>query len=220
MEKRAISQYSVYMSLNKEQLAAISESILHALPGILLIVLGAIFVKLILERIINVLGHKTNFTRQEIAPARALITWIVFFAAIVLILQTLGLNINGMWAILSTLFAMVAIGFVAMWSVLSNTLCTLLILIFRPFAIGDEIEFPGEPVKGRVIDLNFIYTTLEGEPGVVVQIPNNLFFQKVVKRRHDAAPVSLAEQLRSKTPQPSHLEAQAALRKVLSKPTS
>lgn len=204
--------------MNKDQLTIISEAILHALPGILSIVVGAIVVKFILDRIITLFANKTNFTRQEIEPARSLITWMVYLAAMVFILQVLGLNISGMWTILSALFAMVAIGFVAMWSVLSNTLCTLIILIFRPFAVGDEIEFPGEPVKGRVIDLNFIYTTLEAEPGVVIQIPNNLFFQKVLKRRHDASSVSLAEQLRSKTPQLSQSEAQASLRKAISKP--
>jgi small-conductance mechanosensitive channel len=197
------------MPINKEQLEAISETVLHAMPAILMIIVGALLINMILGRILNILAHKTNFTRQEIEPARSLVFWIVYLAALVLIIQSLGLNISGMWTVLSTLFAMVAIGFVAMWSVLSNTLCTLIILIFRPFAMGDEIEFPGEAVKGRVTDINFIYTTLEVEASVTMQIPNNLFFQKVLKRRHNAIPVSLAAQLRSKAAYRSEAETQS-----------
>jgi small-conductance mechanosensitive channel len=183
------------------QLSYLSEAALHALPSVVLIIAGAVFVNFVLGRILILIAHKISFTRQEIEPARRLAAWIVYIAALAFILQAFGLNIGGMWGVFSAIFAMVAIGFVAMWSVLSNTLCTLIILIFRPFAVGDEIEFPGEPVKGRVIDLNFIYTTLEVEENVVIQVPNNLFFQKVLRRRHGAGPVSLATQLRAKTSQ-------------------
>ena len=94
--------------------------------------------------------------------------------------------------------AMIAIGFVAVWSVLSNVSCTVIMLIARPFNIGDEIEFAGEPIKGRVVDLNFVYTTLQDEEGRLQQIPNNLFFQKMIKRRLNPLPVTLAAQLSSK----------------------
>ena len=41
-------------------------------------------------------------------------------------------------------------------------------------------------VKGRVIDINLLYTTLEESAdsgtGAIVQVPNSLFFQKVLRR--------------------------------------
>jgi small-conductance mechanosensitive channel len=79
----------------------------------------------------------------------------------------------------------------AAWSVLSNLFCALLIVIVGPFRLGDYIEVldtaekPG--AKGRVIDINMLYTTLqdahapEGAPNLL-QIPNSLIFQRVVKR--------------------------------------
>jgi small-conductance mechanosensitive channel len=84
------------------------------------------------------------------------------------------------------------------WSVLSNVSCTVIMLVSRPFHIGDEIEVAGEPITGRVVDLNFIYTTLKDGDGRLVQIPNNLFFQKVIKRRVNPVPVTLAAQLSSR----------------------
>ena len=38
-----------------------------------------------------------------------------------------------------------------------------------------------ENVKGRVIDRNLMFTALREESGSVIQIPNNLFFQKMFR---------------------------------------
>ena len=57
-----------------------------------------------------------------------------------------------------------AVAFFAAWSVLSNLFCALLIFTVRPFRIGNYIEVldtadkPG--AKGRVVDINLLYTTL------------------------------------------------------------
>jgi small-conductance mechanosensitive channel len=74
--------------------------------------------------------------------------------------------------------------------VLSNTFCALLLLTTRPFRVGDYIEVlesgdtPG--LRGTVTAIHLIYTTLtENEPGAVssvLQVPNSLFFQRVVRR--------------------------------------
>ena len=83
-----------------------------------------------------------------------------------------------------------AVAFFAAWSVLSNIFCMLLIATTRPFRLHDQIEVlesgdkPG--LKGRVLDINLIYTTLEesGEngAGTLLQIPNSLFFQRITRR--------------------------------------
>ena len=79
--------------------------------------------------------------------------------------------------------------FFAMWSVLSNLLCAVLIFTVGPFRIGDVVELvdtldkPG--VKGRVIAINLLFTTLLEVPeagGALVQVPNSQFFQKSVRR--------------------------------------
>lgn len=187
-----------------------------AVPTVVLILIGALALNFVLCRALKVLGRRTRFSEQEMVPVYRVIRWVIFVAALVLILGAFGFNVGGLWGVFSTIFAMIAIGFVAVWSVLSNILCTLIIMIFRPFSVGDEIEFAGEPVKGRVKDLNFIYTTLDGGDGSVMQIPNNLFFQKVIRRRHAAAAVSPAEHLRTKRPdalaEPAPIDAAPAAR--------
>ncbi len=187
------------MTFDYADLATLAKSTVHALPAVLLIIVVALFLNLIVGRAMRVVAGRTSLTDTEVQPARALLRWLVNLAAFGFILEVLGVNVSGLWGVLSTILAMVAIGFVAVWSVLSNTLCTVIILVARPFSVGDEVEIPGDNVKGRVTDLNFIYTTLEAEDGALVQVPNNIFFQKVIRRRVGSTSVSLAEQLKAKS---------------------
>jgi small-conductance mechanosensitive channel len=96
-----------------------------------------------------------------------------------------------LWTALTGFAAVAAVAFFAIWSVLSNLFCALLIFTVGPFRIGDRVELidsadkPG--VTGRVVAINLLYTTLEetledGSPGPLLQIPNSLFFQKAVRR--------------------------------------
>jgi small-conductance mechanosensitive channel len=98
--------------------------------------------------------------------------------------------------------AMIAIGFVAVWSVLSNILCTLMLLIFRPFRVGDEVEIVDPAMtaglSGVVRNINLMFTTLRtSNDGEVIdtQIPNNLFFQKLVRKKIGENTFSLEKQI-------------------------
>lgn len=191
------------MNIDTIDFSGFLPAIVRAAPAALLILVVALLLNALIGRALSLLARRTAITEQEIGPVQRTVRWVIGIAALVLILGAFGLNIGGLWGVFSTILAMVAIGFVAVWSVLSNTLCTLIIILFRPFAVGDEVEFPGDNVKGRVIDLNFIYTTLQTDDGCVLQVPNNLFFQKVLRRRPAAVPVSPAAHLRAKQPEPA-----------------
>jgi len=169
------------------------------LPGALTVLVGAFLVNLLVNRALKLLADKTSLEHQHLAPFRRLLRWLIVAAAVVLLLRVVfGVPLDSLWTAFTALFAMIAIGFIAVWSVLSNWLCTFVILLTHPFSVGDEIEFAGEPVRGRVVDLNFVYTTLRSADGSVLQIPNNLFFQKVLKRQRGTSRISLVEQLNAR----------------------
>jgi small-conductance mechanosensitive channel len=141
--------------------------------------------------------------RLALTPVRLAIRYAILVVMALLILSRWGFEINGIVAVIGTVLGLVAIGFVAMWSVLSNFLCTLVLVVLKPFYVGDEIELPTANVRGKVIDLSLVFTTLESAPGETVLVPNNMFFQLIFKRRLGTGAKDLETQLRQSTAQPS-----------------
>lgn len=141
-------------------------------------------------------AHWARLPRLALTPVRVGIRYAILIVTALLILSRWGFEINGIMAVIGTVLGLVAIGFVAMWSVLSNFLCTLVLVVMKPFYVGDEIELPTANVRGKVVDLSLVFTTLESAPGETVLVPNNMFFQLIFKRRIGAMKTDLEQQLR------------------------
>lgn len=173
-----------------ELLVAWREPLIRA-GQVLLIILLAWIAQLILTRAISRLGARYSLLPQEVLqPLRGLLRWLIMGSAFMLVLERLGVSATVLWTALTGFTAVAAVAFFAIWSVLSNMFCALLIFTMGPFRIGDTVEVidsadkPG--VKGRVIAINLFYTTLqdlaEDAAGALLQVPNSLFFQKSVRR--------------------------------------
>lgn len=119
--------------------------------------------------------------------------WLVIIGAGAALLQTWNI-IENVWTTLTGVLALVAIGFVAVWSILSHALCSVILLLSRPFRVGDYIEFVGDDFGGRVKEVNLLYTTVTMDDGGYAQIPNNMVFQKVLKRYPHGKPETKDEE--------------------------
>jgi small-conductance mechanosensitive channel len=97
------------------------------------------------------------------------------------ILGVWGVSVSGLWTFLASVGTLVGVGFLATWTMISNATATLLITIWRPFRLGQDVELLPENLKGRVIDRNLMFTALREKSGTILQIPNNLFFQKMFR---------------------------------------
>ncbi len=153
--------------------------------------IGTILV-VFLQRGVVELGRRLHFAPLAMKPLQVLIRWVGILIVLAVCLDRFHISLG---AYIASILGLVAIGFVAVWSILSNISCTVLLILLKPFQIDDQIEFAGEPVSGRVVDLNFVYTTLLNDEGQSVLIPNNLFFQRVIKKRAGRGGLSLADQL-------------------------
>ncbi len=70
-----------------------------------------------------------------------------------------------------------AVGF-ALKDVVSNLISGIMILVFKPFKVGDLVEVKG--FKGKVSLINLRYTELEDEKGKIL-IPNSVVFKEAVR---------------------------------------
>lgn len=148
----------------------------------------------ILRRAIRVLRQRKHVSEHMVLLLERILRWATLVLAIILVLQSSGL-LQDFWTFLSTILALVAIGFVAVWSVLSNVMCSVILMFSRPFKVGDVIILPSQQLEGEVVNFNLLFTILRAENGELIQIPNNTFFQTPIRRRLGTMDVSLEEQL-------------------------
>lgn len=163
------------------------------LGQVALIILGASLLRMLARRIGDRVWKRYDAPPELVVGSRRVITFLISAAALLLVLQRLGVSGTVLWTAFTGFAAVAAVAFFAAWSVLSNIFCTMLILATRPFRLHDNVELleggdkPG--LGGRVTDINLVYTTLQelddaGEPrGSVLRVPNSLFFQRMVRLR-------------------------------------
>ena len=161
-----------------------------ALVQVALVVAGALLLRWLLLRLVRRVAGRYELPAQIVIIARRAIGFLVGFAAVLLVLRVLGVSGAVLWGAFTGFATVAAIAFFALWSVLTNVFCALLILITRPFRLLDHIELvesgdkPG--LRGRVVDMNLVYVTLaETHPGgfeSVLRVPNSLFFQRATRR--------------------------------------
>ncbi len=161
-----------------------------------LIILVTLLLRSLLHRLINRLGQDKHLPLELVVGSRRLVSFVLFGAALLLILDRLGVSGTVIWTAFTGFAAVAAVAFFAAWSVLSNIFCAVLIYTTRPFGLRDHIELieagdkPG--LGGEVMDINLIYTTLRedaapGRESVYLKVPNSLFFQRAMRLRASAS---------------------------------
>jgi small-conductance mechanosensitive channel len=104
--------------------------------------------------------------------------WLIVVA---LILEVWGVGLGGVWTVLVSVTTVIGVGFLATWTMVSNVTASFFIAIWKPFHLGDTVEVLPENLKGQVADSNLMFVTVREDSGSLLQIPNNLFFQKMFR---------------------------------------
>ncbi|WP_281783993.1 mechanosensitive ion channel domain-containing protein [Sinimarinibacterium flocculans] len=157
---------------------------------VVLVLAVAVLLRVLVHRVIRRTCERYRLPTEMAVGMRRGSGFLIYGAALLLCLERVGVSGMVLWTAFTGFATVGAVAFFAAWSVLSNIFCMLLIATTRPFRLHDQIEVlesgdkPG--LKGRVLDINLIYTTLEesGEngAGTLLQIPNSLFFQRITRR--------------------------------------
>jgi small-conductance mechanosensitive channel len=148
------------------------------------ILIGAAVLSYLLKRPLDLLRRSASRLRlpyeMVLTTTRSLIgvLWVI---VAMLVLEIWGISVGGLWTLLVSAAAIVGVGFLANWTMISNITASLFIDLWRPFHLGDTIAMLPENLSGRVIDRNLMFVVVRENGGAVIQIPNNLFFQKMFK---------------------------------------
>src|SRR6185369_4694157 len=136
--------------------------------GAILIALIGWWVSSFAERVsLKGLLSSSHMDRTVAAFLSSLVRYALLAVTLVLMLQVVGIQATSLVAVIGA--SSLAIG-LALQGTLSNMAAGVMLLIFRPFKLGDSIEVAGK--SGTVQNLNLFFTELAGGDNVQILIPN------------------------------------------------
>jgi small-conductance mechanosensitive channel len=158
-----------------------SETILAAAAIVAAAWVLIVLVNRLLRRVSWRVAQRLHMSYEASLTIARGVTGIVWIVAAMALLNLWGVNLAGLWTVLISGAAVIGVGFLAVWTMVSNITASLFLTFWRPFHLGATVELLPENLKGRVIDRNMMFTAVRDEAGNILQIPNNLFFQKVFR---------------------------------------
>ena len=146
----------------------------HIIIGIV-IFLGFLLIGILLSRLILRVTKNAPTENRPLFVFLAKVTNIVLIIlGIITALGNIGINVSALVASLG--LTSFGLGF-ALKDALSNVLSGILVLIYRPFRINDQVKI-GDAV-GTVVNIDLRYVTLQGDAQRIL-IPNaNLFSNSI-----------------------------------------
>ena len=149
------------------------------------VLIGAFVLSYLLKRpardSLRELTARLRLPYETVLTATRLLIGTLWIVAAMLVLEIWGVSVGGLWTVLVSAATIVGVGFLATWTMISNITASFFIAFWRPFRLGDTIEMLPENLSGRVIDINLMFIVVRENGGAVIQIPNNLFFQKMFR---------------------------------------
>ncbi|MDQ3011792.1 MAG: mechanosensitive ion channel [Acidobacteriota bacterium] len=137
----------------------------------LLFFLAGKFRRLLVDRVLV----KSKLDKGAREAIGAITRYLVLFVGILVVLQTVGINLT----MLNVLAGAVGIGVgFGLQNVASNFISGLIILFERPIKIGDRIEV--NDVDGDVIDIGARSTTVVTNDRIAIIVPNSKFITESV----------------------------------------
>jgi len=133
----------------------------------------------LVSRRIKKLGFHVN-RRKMITKSATLILFLVVVSAVASIW---GVDQSEILIFLSSVLTVLGVAFFAQWSHLSNITSGIILFFNSNIKIGDEIQIMDKEfdLTGTIMDIEALFIILKNKDGELLNIPNNIILQKVVK---------------------------------------
>ncbi len=146
------------------------------------VIAATVILQRVLRKAIDRYSGKKHATDQRMRGMHKLKTGILYFLGVALLILIWGFSLANIWVTVTGFIGLVAIGFFAVWSVLSNLLAGTLLFFSQKIPINTRIEIIPDGVSGTVADIGLFFILLVDDEGNETLVPNNLVYQKMVKR--------------------------------------
>ena len=154
-----------------------SEIITTAILLIILLIIRAVIVVTVKK-----IGRRSGTTEARANLIGRYVTVTLLLIAILIEAFILGVEINQISLVFSSVFAVIGIALFAIWSILSNITSGIIMFFSFPYKVGDKIKIHDKdyPVEAIIEDIRAFQLILRDDNDDLVTYPNNLILQKAV----------------------------------------
>jgi small-conductance mechanosensitive channel len=103
-----------------------------------------------------------------------------------LILTIWGVKQADLAVYIGSILTVVGVAFFAQWSILSNITSSIIIFFNHSVKLDDLIiimEAKDYEIEGKVSNVGLFFVTMKTEGGQEITIPNNIFIQKMIRKK-------------------------------------
>ena len=105
-----------------------------------------------------------------------LLRWLIIVLAVLTSLSLFGVTVTAFTAVIGAVTLAIGLGF---QNSLSNLAAGVMLLIFRPFKVGDMVNIAGQ--FGKINEIDLMMTELDTPDGRRINIPNSQIFGNIIE---------------------------------------
>ena len=156
------------------------------LKGLTLILIGLIIIRILLKIVDQMLERASRLNALRVY-IRSVVRVLLYFLLVLTVAPSFGVNVTSLIALLSVAGLAVSL---ALQNTLSNLAGGIMVLLSKPFEVGDFIESEG--ISGTVTGVDLAYTSVVTPDNKEVFVPNShisaakiINYNRLGKRRVD-----------------------------------
>lgn len=110
---------------------------------------------------------------------------LVLIIVLIFILTVWGVDHSELFVFMASVLTVIGIALFAQWSLLSNITSGIILFFSYTIKLDDTISILDKDyqIEGRISDIGLFFIRIKTIEGEEVMLPNNIFMQKMIKKR-------------------------------------
>jgi len=142
-------------------------------------------IKLISIRLIDRTVRKSLLQKSRGKIIKKIFLVVLVLINLIFILSVWGVDQSELFLFMASFLTILGIALFASWSHLSNLTAGIIIFFNHSVKLDDTIIIMDKDyeVEGRISDIGLFFVELKTKEGEQVSLPNNVFLQKMIKKK-------------------------------------
>jgi len=142
-------------------------------------------IRILIIKIIDRIVTKSFLQKTRGKIIKKILHIVLASITLIFILSVWGVDQSELFMFMASVLTVMGIALFAQWSHLSNLTSGMIIFFSHSVKLDDTVSILDKDfeVEGRISDIGLFFVKLKTEQGEEVSLPNNIFLQKMIKRK-------------------------------------